>query len=73
MQRAKNTAKSLLIVLKLQQQDHLKVESTLKKTHFYFKNVATAGRICRSWGKMTGKHPKEWTLLIGTGGYGGPR
>jgi uncharacterized protein YaaQ len=43
MQRDKNTAKSLLIIPKLQPQDHLKVESTLKKTHFYFKNVATAG------------------------------
>jgi hypothetical protein len=43
MKRDENTAKSLLVVLKVQQQDHLKEESTLKKTHFYFKNVATAG------------------------------
>jgi hypothetical protein len=32
MQRDKNTAKSLLIVLKLLPQDHLKVESTLKNS-----------------------------------------
>jgi hypothetical protein len=73
MKRDKNTAKSLLIIPKLQPQDHLKVESTLKKTHFYFKNVATAGGYADLGGRRLGKPPKEWILLIGTGGYGGPR
>jgi hypothetical protein len=43
MKRDENTAKSLLVILQVHPQDHLKVESILKKTHFYFKNVATAG------------------------------
>jgi hypothetical protein len=51
MQRDKNTVKSLLIILKLQPQDHLKVESTLKKTHFYFRNVATAGEYAALGGR----------------------
>jgi hypothetical protein len=49
------------------------VESTLKKTHFYFKNVATAGEYAALGGRQVGKPLGEWTFLIGTGGYGGPR